>query len=116
MKELTGRNRRLQYEWKNLEKRLSSRSDIEFSITKVNAQDMPIGYQITYHIKSICGVTNIENLDKPCVDNEPIFADEFKMQIDIPEDYPCIDAIPEFCFKTKDSEGNQSGAGTAVPV
>ena len=53
MAELTGRNRRLQYEWKNLEKRLSSRPDIEYSITKVNAQGMPIGYQITYHIKSI---------------------------------------------------------------
>ena len=107
MKELTGRNRRLQYEWKNLEKRLSSRSDIHFSITKTNAQGMPIRYEITYHIKSICGVTNIENLDKPGVDNEPIFADEFKMQIDIPEDYPCIDALPNFCFLTKDSCGNQ---------
>ena len=106
MKELTGRNRRLQYEWKNLEKRLALKSDIDYSITKVNAQGMPIQYEITYHVKSICGVTNIENLDKPGVDNEPIFAEEFKMQIDIPEDYPCIDAIPEFCFKTKDSEGN----------
>lgn len=106
MAELTGRNRRLQYEWKNLEKRLSSRPDIEYSITKVNAQGMPIWYQITYHIKSICSVTNIENLDKPGIDNEPIFADEFKMQIDIPEDYPCIDALPIFCFCTKDADGN----------
>lgn len=106
MKELTGRNRRLQYEWKNLEKRLSSRSDIDYCITKTNAQGMPIGYQITYRVKSICSVTNIEHLDKPGVDNEPIFADEFKMQIDIPEDYPCIDAQPQFCFCTKDAEGN----------
>ena len=69
MKELSGRNRRLQYEWNNLEKRLASRSDIEYSITKVNAQGMPIQYQISYHIKSICGVTNIENLDKPGIKN-----------------------------------------------
>ena len=106
MKELSGRNRRLQYEWNNLEKRLASRSDIEYSITKVNAQGMPIQYQITYHIKSICGVTNIESLDKPGIENQPLFANEFKMQIDIPEDYPCIDAVPMFCFHTKKENGD----------
>ena len=50
MKELTGRNRRLQHEWKTLEKRLASRSDIDFSISKLNAQGMPIGYEITWRI------------------------------------------------------------------
>ncbi len=106
MKEFTGRNKRLQYEWNALENALSSRSDIHYSIIKRNAQGLPISYQITYHIKSICGVSNIENLDKPGVENKPIFADEFKMQIEIPEDYPCIDAVPIFCFITKDTSGN----------
>ena len=106
MKELTGRNRRLQYEWKTLEKRLSYRPDIDFSVVKTNAQGLPTCYEIIYHIKSICGVTNMVNLDKPGVENKPIFADEFKMQIDIPEGYPSIDAIPLFCFSVADAKGN----------
>ncbi len=107
--ELTGRNRRLYREWKQLDERLSLRRDIDYVITRLNTKGMPIQYRITYLIRSICGVENIDKLDEPGVENTPLFANRFEMQIDIPEDYPCMDAFPSFRFLTQDAEG------TALP-
>lgn len=104
---LKGRNRRLFYEWKRLEECLSSRKDISYAITRLNANGLPVQYCITYRIRSICGVENVERLDEPGVDNVPLFASEFKMQIDIPEDYPCMDAFPLFCFFTETADGKE---------
>ncbi len=102
---LTGRYRRLYREWKRLDERLGKRKDIRYAITRMNAKGMPVQYRITYLIHSICGVTNMERLDEPGVENAPLFASEFRMQIDIPEDYPCMDALPSFCFFTETSDG-----------
>lgn len=96
-KHLTGHNRRLLYEWKKLEQHLSARKDIDYLVVERNNQGLPISYQITYHIKSICGLEN----------NFPIFANHFCMRIDIPENYPCIDALPYFHFLTQDEKGNE---------
>ena len=104
-RELSGRNRRLYREWKRLEERVSRRKDIALAITKVNLKGMPVQYHITYYIRSICGVENVERLDEPGVDNVPLFASEFYMQIDIPEDYPCLDAFPSFRFLTRTADG-----------
>lgn len=94
-KQLSGRNRRLLYEWEKMEAHLSARADIDYQITSRNNLDLPIGYLITYHLKSICGIRK----------QLPLFANQFKMQIDIPSNYPCIDALPYFHFLTKDEEG-----------
>lgn len=108
-RELTGRNRRLYREWKRLDERLSLRKEIDYVITRLNAKGMPVRYLIAYRIRSICGVENIDRLDEPGVENAPLFANRFEMQIDIPEDYPCMDALPSFRFLTQESDG------TALP-
>lgn len=95
-KQLSGRNRRLLYEWQKLEQHLSARKDIDYLVAKANSQGLPISYQISYHIKSICGIE---------ADFTPIFAKIFLMQIDIPDNYPCIDALPYFHFLTHDKNG-----------
>ena len=59
----------------------------------------------TYHIHSICSVERIEQLNEPGVSNPPIFASLFQMRIDLPVNYPCIDALAEFRFLTCDAEG-----------
>ncbi|MDO4756388.1 MAG: ubiquitin-conjugating enzyme E2 [Parabacteroides sp.] len=102
---LTGRNRRLFFEWNRLDERISQREDIDYIITQRNALGIPNRYLVTYHIRSICGVTHVEELNQVGVSNRPLFASCFQMQIDIPEDYPCIDAMPSFCFLTKDAAG-----------
>lgn len=104
---LTGRNRRLFREWKRLDERISRRKDISYDITRLNVKGMPVQYRIKYFIRSICGVEKMERLDEPGVDNVPLFATEFKMQIDIPEDYPCMDAFPSFCFFTETADGRK---------
>jgi hypothetical protein len=63
-------------------------------------------YLVEYRIRSICGVDNLEQLGNADCSQQPIFADRFLMQIDLPEKYPCVDAQPAFCFLTKDEEGN----------
>ena len=103
---LTGRNRRLLYEWKRLEERVAARQDFGIEVAGLNAAGLPTRYLVTYLIRSICGVERLERLDEPGVSNEPVFATTFRMAIDIPEDYPCIDSQPAFRFLTHDEEGN----------
>jgi len=103
--ELTGRNRRLLYEWRKLEERLSHRCDIICRVVGTNAVGLPICYHVEYHLHSICGVTDIEHFGEPGIAHQPIFADRFMMQIDLPALYPCVDAPPAFHFLTADEAG-----------
>ena len=103
---LSGRDRRLLFEWQKLERALSGRSDISWSVVATNAAGLPTGYCFDYRIRSLCGVTDIENLNLKGVTNEPLFADCFLMRIDLPEKYPCVDAAPVLHFLTKDEDGN----------
>ena len=102
---LTGRNRRLLYEWQRLDERLSRHSDIAYRPTRLNAAGMPVQYLVTYHLRSICGVEHADQLGQPGASNAPVFADEFLMLIDLPADYPCVDAAPVFRFLTTDTDG-----------
>ena len=104
-KELSGRNRRLLNEWKLLDQRLAGRKDMRYRITKRNLNGLPVKYLIEYGIRSICQVNDADKLNKQGSDNSPVFASVFFMQIDIPENYPCIDAPVSFRFLTQDSTG-----------
>lgn len=104
-KALSGRNRRLLHEWKTISEGLSRRSDIEWSVCRTNAEGLPVGYLIDYHIPSLCGVTDIERLNQPGVSNHPLRADRFRMQIDLPDNYPCADGAPILRFLTEDENG-----------
>ena len=101
----TGRNRRLLYEWQKMEHAFRS-GETTFSVAAVNSFSLPISYLVEYHIRSICGVTNIDCLNRPGIANEPLFADSFLMRIDRPENYPCVDGSPRFRFMTTDAGGN----------
>ena len=106
MEQLTGRNRRLQYEWRRLEERFGKRSDIVVSVTAANAAGMPVRYGIEYRIRSICGVEQVERLGEPGITNPPLFADRFRMELVLPPAYPCVDGAPQYRFLTSDSLGN----------
>lgn len=86
---MTGRQRRRQYEYQQLMKFAEGRGDIDIAVTRQDADGIPCAYIVTYHIHSICGVRDNQT---------PIFADCFLMTIDIPEDYPQVDAPPRFHF------------------
>ena len=102
---LSGRNRRLLHEWKQLELVLSSRREIDYRISRRNGEGLPTEYLIHYAIRSLCGVENIERLNEPGVSNPPLFASDFFMRVTLPPNYPCIDAPVEFRFLTESSDG-----------
>lgn len=103
---ITGRNRRLWHEWHTLQQALSGREDIRCTVLRTNARGMPVRYRIDYHIRSLSGVTDVEQLLQPGVSNEPVYAEHFVMTIDLPDSYPCIDGAPVFRFLTEDEQGN----------
>ena len=94
-KPLSGRNRRLLHEWQMMDQGLSARPDIQWRINRTNADGLPISYLIDYHIRSICGVTDSES--------KPVYADHFRMVIDLPDAFPCVDGAPEFRFLTEEN-------------
>ena len=103
--QLSGRNRRLLYEWQQLEQRLEGRRDITCEVVRRNTAGMPTAYLICYQLRSICGVSNIEHFGEPGVVNQPQYATGYKMRIDLPEGYPSVDAPPVFRFMIQDEKG-----------
>lgn len=104
--QLNGRNRRLLHEWIQLDQTFAKRDKIKYQIIKRNMQGLPIVYLITYQIFSISGVEHVEQLNEPGISNPPLFASTFFMRINLPENYPCVDAPAEFYFLTCDKEGH----------
>lgn len=105
MEQLSGRNRRLLYEWRTLEERFGGRPDVDVSVSASNAAGLPVRYRVDYHLRSICGVEREERLGEPGVENPPLFAKGFRMEIVLPLNYPCVDGAPEFRFLLSDEEG-----------
>lgn len=103
---MTPRSRRLKAEWEEIERKLAHRQDLAVSITAYNDEGVPCGYAVEYRIRTFCGVEHPDLLDNPDVINRPLYADLYTMRIDLPLDYPSIDARPEFCFLTYDGDGN----------
>ena len=103
--QLSGRNRRLLREWRLLEERFSGRRDIAVSVAEVNAAGLPVRYRVDYRIRSICGVEQVERLGEAGVENPPLFAEAFRMDIVLPANYPCVDGSPEFRFQIRDEAG-----------
>ena len=106
MEELSGRNRRLLNEWRRLEERFGGRRDIAVSVKERNAVGLPVRYRVDFHIHSICGVEDVEQLGGRGVVNPPLFADTFLMDLSLPANYPCVDGAPVFRFLTTDDNGS----------
>ena len=92
---LSGRDRRLFYEWSQLERAFGQGGKIRFEVAECNSRGLPVKYRVAYHIRSIQGVERVEALDMPGVSNPPIFASLFLMTITLPDNYPCVDAPVE---------------------
>jgi len=104
-RQLSGRNRRLWHEWRKMEEWHEGHPAVRISVLRKNAQGLPVAYLVAYRLKSICGVENIDQIDDPRVENPPVFATDFLMRITIPENYPCVDGMPEYRFLTADEQG-----------
>ena len=103
--QFSGRNRRLLYEWQQLDELLEGRLDISCNVIRRNTAGLPTAYLICYQLKSICGVTDMEHFGEPGVKNMPVYATGYKMRIDLPDCYPSVDAPPSFRFLLHDEQG-----------
>lgn len=107
MNHMTGRDRRLSFEYDRLMACLEGRNDIRLEVEERNAAGLPVKYRVDYKIRSICAVRNPESVLDAGVLNPPVFADEFVMDVVIPEGYPSIDSQPVFRFRTSDGNGQE---------
>lgn len=73
------------------------RDDIDIAVTRTDAEGIATAYSVDYHIRSICGINE---------DRTPIFAEGFTMLIDLPDDYPQVDAPPQFRFIAETKNNN----------
>lgn len=102
---MTGRDRRLQYEYELLKERFEAHPDITVSVTGRNASDIPNRYEVRYDIRCFCAVEDVEHLNEPGYRNSPVYADSFLMALELPPAYPSVDAPPVFRFLTHDAQG-----------
>ena len=95
-------NERLFSEWEEIDKLFGNDKEISIVIRKRNTYKLPITYEVIYNIKSICGVKAKDETGL----QHPEFADNFRMRISLPNNYPSADAPPAFQFLTYDKSGN----------
>ena len=99
--QFSGRNRRLLYEWQQLDERLEGRHDITCHVIRRNTAGLPTAYLICYQLKSICGVTNMElNGAYATIANGT-----YEVVVDAGNCYPSVDAPPAFRFLLHDEQG-----------
>ena len=100
-KTFKGRNARLLKEWESIEKRCANDPEILCVVRKRNPEGLPVIYEVLYNIRSFCGVGEPDADGK----QQPLFADRFQMRINIPNNYPGVDAKLEFKFMTQNVMG-----------
>ena len=88
-----------------LRARLEGRDDVFCRPVLFSPEGAPERYEVEFRIRSICSVEDVESLLKPGVENRPVFAERFRMVIDLPEEYPCVDAPADFRFLVRDAVG-----------
>ena len=98
-----GRNRRLMHEWSAIDQRFHDDPVISYTITRRNQDNLPTQYEVVFKVTSFC---NVEDPDEKGL-RKPITADEFRMNITIPNNYPAVDSKLEFKFICKDAQGNE---------
>jgi hypothetical protein len=98
-----GRDARLFKEWESIDSKYGQRGEVFYLIRKRNPAGLPTVYEVVFKIHSFCGV---EEADANGL-QKPIYADRFVMRINIPNNYPSVDAKLEFKFVSKSVTGQE---------
>lgn len=115
---LSKRGLRLLYEWEAIDSLCRDNKHISYIIRKRNAENLPTAYEIIYRLKSIVGVEEAEEVDvkldeetKRVAVRKPVFGDEHRMRIELPNNYPSAMGNPELTFITDIWHPNVRSAG-----
>lgn len=95
---MTGREKRLEYEYQQLLRRTEHHPEIRLMVDGRNANGLPNHYLVEYSIRSLSGVTET---------GYPIYSERFLMSIDIPSEYPSVDAPAVFRFLTEEPQSHR---------
>jgi hypothetical protein len=80
-----------------MEEAFASHVTISYSVIKCTPSGLPVGYEVTFRIRSITGV------DEPDAQGfqKPVFGDQHVLRITLPNNYPSADGgYPDFTFVT----------------
>ena len=92
-----GRDTRLFNEWERLDEACAGSDEVSYTVSKSNASGLPVGYQITFRIKSIVGVekADVEGLQRP------VFGSHHVLDVSLPNNFPAAEGgMPQFKFVT----------------
>lgn len=98
IKDFKGRDRRLLHEWQLIEQKFLKNESVIIKPLKFNASNLPVSYIVEFYIRSISGVKNIDRLNEKNISNPPVFSDKFVMKVELPPNFPNIEAAPVFKF------------------
>lgn len=115
---LSPRAKKLLKEWMKIDN-LSHNSDvIKYIIRKRNREGLPLEFEVIYHLNSIVGVKespmngNDDNRDKSNNSREPIYGNEHRLSIALPNNYPsAFGGNPEFKMITDTWHPNIRSSG-----
>lgn len=104
---LSGQGKRLFKEWVELDALTLNNKHISYIVRRKNAENLPVEYEIIYKIRSFIGVGEPyeadihlkEKIIKKTV-RPPIYGDEHKMRISLPNNYPSALGNPQLNFIT----------------
>lgn len=102
-KKFKGRDARLFKEWDSIDRKYGKGGEVVYMVRKRNALGLPVVYEVVYKMRSFCGV---EERDGGGL-RRPLYANRFVMRINIPNNYPSVDAKLEFKFAVKDVFGKE---------
>lgn len=98
-----GRDARLFKEWDSIDSKYGTQGDVFYLVRKRNPAGLPVVYEVVFKIHSFCGIEEDGSDGK----HRPKFADRFVMRINIPNNYPSVDAKLEFKFAVKNVMGQE---------
>ncbi len=104
-RELTIQGKRLLREWEEIDKLCLNNKRISYIIRRRNSENLPVVYEVIYKIRSIVGVKEAREIEigKGKVKKklrEPVYGEEHKMRISLPNNFPSARGNPQLFFIT----------------
>ncbi len=106
-RKLTIQGKRLLREWEEVERLCLNNKRISYVIRRRNSERLPVVYEIIYKIRSIVGVTEAREVEVKFGNDrvlkmlrEPVYGNEHKMRISLPNNFPSARGNPQLFFIT----------------
>ncbi len=106
-RKLTIQGKRLLREWEEVDRLCLNNKHISYIIRRRNSEGLPVTYEIIYRIRSIVGVSEAREFEVQTGRNhviknlrEPIYDNEHRMRISLPNNFPSARGNPQLFFIT----------------